>query len=362
VLVDAGDDEVLAAHRSRESRSIASTTKLMTAYVARERLKLGETVVAPDYQALAAESLLGLEAGERIKVRDLLLGLLLVSGNDAANALAQAAGGSVDGFVDEMNDAAERLGLDDTSYANPVGLDEQGNYSSARDLVELAIVLRKDSLFREIFDTASTTTESGARPRSLVNRNDLVQTVPFVNGVKTGYTLDAGNVLVASGKQGGVELVSAVLGAPSEPDRDAATMALLNYGFSLYHRKTPVKQGEVVDRVAITDRDVDVALEAADDVRITVRKGQEVDVRVDAPAELAGPIERGQRLGAVIVAVDGEAVGRTPLVAASSASSASLVERYDALVPGPRAVAWAVAIGGLALIFIGGVALWDRRR
>jgi D-alanyl-D-alanine carboxypeptidase (penicillin-binding protein 5/6) len=362
VLVDAGDDEVLAAHRSRESRSIASTTKLMTAYVARERLRLDETVVAPGYEALAAESLLGLEPGERIKVRDLLLGLLLVSGNDAANALAQAAAGSVDRFVAEMNDAAERLGLDDTSYANPIGLDQQGNYSSARDLVELAIELREDPLFREIFDTASTTTETGARPRNLVNRNDLVQTVPFVNGVKTGYTLDAGNVLVASGKQGGVELVSAVLGAPSEPDRDAATMALLNYGFSLYHRRTPVKEGETIARVAITDRDVDVALEAADDVRITVRKGQEVDTRVDAPAELAGPVDRGQRLGVVVVTVDGEAVGRTALVAATSASSASLVERYDAIVPGPRALAWALAIGGLTLIFIGGVALWDRRR
>ena len=128
----------------------------MTAYVARKRLRLGETVVAPPYDALAAESLLGLEPGERIEVRDLLLGLLLVSGNDAADALAQAAAGSEEEFVREMNDAAARLGLDDTSYANPVGLDEMGNYSSARDLVDLAIELRKDALFREIFDTAST--------------------------------------------------------------------------------------------------------------------------------------------------------------------------------------------------------------
>ena len=237
--------------------------------------------------------------------------MLLVSGNDAANALAQAAAGSEEEFVGEMNDAAARLGLDDTSYANPVGLDEMGNYSSARDLVDLAIELRKDALFREIFDTASTTTETGARPRNLVNRNTLVQTVPYVNGVKTGYTIDAGNVLVGSGKQDGVELVSAVLGAPSEGDRDAATMALLDYGFSLYHRRTPVRAGEPVDRVAITDREAEVVLAPSSDIRITVRKGQSVETRIEAPAEVEGPVEKGERLGSIVVSVDGEAAGRT---------------------------------------------------
>jgi serine-type D-Ala-D-Ala carboxypeptidase (penicillin-binding protein 5/6) len=362
VLVDAGDGEVLAAHRSRSSLSIASTTKLMTAYVAREELELDEIVVAPPYQALAAESLLGLEAGERIAVRDLLLGLLLASGNDAANALAVAAAGSEEEFVAEMNDAAARLGLRDTSYANPIGLDEAGNYSSARDLAELAVKLREDRLFRQIFDTASTTTETGARPRTVVNRNDLVQTVPYVNGVKTGYTIDAGNVLVGSGKQQGTELVSVVLGAPSEGDRDAATLALLDYGFSLYHRRTPVSAGDAEASVAIADRDAEVALAPSDDVRVTVREGQDVDTRVMAPAEVAGPVERGERLGSIVVTVDGEAVGRSALVAQSSAAAATLLERYDAAVPGPRAVAWGIAIGGLALLFIGGVALWDRRR
>lgn len=361
VLVDAADGEVLAAHRAGSERSIASTTKLMTAYVSRRDLKLGETVVAPPYQALAAESLLGLEAGERIKVRDLLYGLLLVSGNDAAEALAQAAAGSEDAFVEEMNQAAGQLGLEHTSYSNPIGLDEAGNYSTAADLASLAIVLRKDALFREIFDTASTTTQSGDHPRSLLNRNVLVRTVPYVNGVKTGYTLDAGNVLVASGKQGGVELVSAVLGAPTESERDAASLQLLDYGFSLYHRKAPVRARREVAEVAIADRDVEVGLSPTEDIRITVRKGQDVQTRVRAPDEVDGPVSKGDRLGEVIVTVDGEAVGRTPLVATASASAASLVERYDAAVPGPRAVAWGLAIAALALLLVGLVAAWDRR-
>ena len=129
LLLDGDDGDILAARGADRQSSIASTTKLMTAYVARRSLRLGETVTAPAYQALAAESLLGLEAGERIRVRDLLYGLLLVSGNDAAVALAEASAGSVPSFVDRMNRAARRLGLDDTSYANPIGLDEPGNLS-----------------------------------------------------------------------------------------------------------------------------------------------------------------------------------------------------------------------------------------
>jgi len=361
VLVDADDGTVLAAHRPEEQRSIASTTKLMTAYVSRRDLDLGETVVAPPYAALPAESLMGLEAGEEIKVRDLLYGLLLPSGNDAAEALAQASAGSEDAFVAEMNDAAGQLGLQDTSYSNPIGLDEAGNYSTAADLTSLAIELRKDALFRKIFNTAETTTRTGDHPRDLVNHNNLVRTVPWVNGVKTGYTIDAGNVLVASGKRDGTELVSAVLGAPTESERDAASLQLLDYGFGLYHRRSPVRKGSEVAEVAITDRDAAVGLAPTQDLRITVRKGQDVETDVRAPAVVDGPVSEGDRLGEVITRVDGDAVGRVPLAATTSASAASLVERYDAAVPGPRVVAWAIAVAALALVFIGLIAVWDRR-
>ena len=362
ILVDADDGEVLAAHRASSSYSIASTTKLMTAYVARRELGLHDEVVAPPYDALPAESLLGLAAGERIEVRDLLYGLLLVSGNDAAEALAQAAAGSEDAFVGQMNRAAKKLGLGDTTYANPIGLDEPGNNSSAEDLADLAVKLRRDKLFRRIFDTPETVISSGAHPRDLVNRNVLVRTVPFVNGVKTGYTLDAGNVLVASGEQKGVELVSAVLGAPSESERDSATMTLLDYGFSLYHRRTPVKRQEALARVAIKDRDISVPLAPARDLRVTVRRGQNLQTRVRAPAEVDGPVSGGERMGQVVVSIDGEPVARAPLAATRGAAAASLLERYDAKIPGPRAVAWGVAILALAVAFIGGHAIWDRRR
>jgi D-alanyl-D-alanine carboxypeptidase (penicillin-binding protein 5/6) len=360
VVVDASDGTVLAAHRANSSYAIASTTKLMTAYVSRKDLGLNDTVTAVPYDAMPAESLLGLVAGERIEVRDLLYGLLLVSGNDAAETLAEAAAGSREAFVEQMNAAARRLGLDHTSYANPVGLDETGNYSSASDLVALAIQLRKDPVFRRIFDTAATTIESGAHPRALTNRNTLVQTVPFVNGVKTGYTIDAGNVLVASGEQKGVELVSAVLGAPTEPDRDSASLSLLDYGFSLYHQRTPLKQGERVASVAIQDRDLDVSLAPAKPVRVTVRHGEDVETRIQAPTVIKGPVSAGERLGMATVVVGGKSAATVPLVATESAAAASLPERVDAEIPGPRIIVWFVAIGAVALAIAVLVAL--RRR
>jgi D-alanyl-D-alanine carboxypeptidase (penicillin-binding protein 5/6) len=361
-LVDARDGELLASRSPERSYPVASTTKLMTAFVAREELDLGETVVAPAYAANSAESLLGLSEGERIKVRDLLYGLILASGNDAAAALAEAAAGSEPAFVRRMNRAAERLELDDTSYANPIGLDEPGNFSSARDLADLTLQLRDDRLFRRIFDTPETVLRSGAETRTVVNRNTLVRTVPHVSGVKTGYTLGAGNVLVGSAERDGVELVSAVLGAPTESERDSATLQLLDYGFSLYRSERVLADRERLAEASVRWQGATLPLLAARPVRLTVRRDQDVEVDVTAPRQVEGPVARGQRLGRVAVTVDGEQAEQVPLVAARAVPEATVLERFDSAVPGPRLVAWGVAVGGLALLFAGGVALYDRRR
>ena len=185
----------------------------------------------------------GSRQGSRFSVRDLLYGLLLPSGNDAAVTLADGVAGSVPAFVEEMNRAASRLGLRDTSYANPIGLDEPGNYSSPRDLAKLTIRLRRQRLFRRIVDTSQTTLQTGAHPRTIVNRNDLVQSVPWINGVKTGYTLDAGYVLIGSAPERASPCSRLCSGAPSIAARDQDTLSLLRYGFSLYLRQTPVRRG-----------------------------------------------------------------------------------------------------------------------
>jgi serine-type D-Ala-D-Ala carboxypeptidase (penicillin-binding protein 5/6) len=362
VLVDARDGSTLAARAADTEAPVASATKLMTAYAARRDLPLSKDVAAPPYQALAAESLVGLRAGERISVRDLLYGLILASGNDAAFALADAAAGSQERFVAEMNRDARRLGLRDTSYANPIGLDQAGNYSSARDLATLAIELRQDRFFRKLFDTPETTVHSGGRAIRLSNRNTLVRTVPWVNGIKTGYTLDAGYVLVGSGARKGVTLVSAVLGAPSESDREAATLELLEYGFSQYRREAVVKRGERLANPSVRYQDDALALVADREVALTLRRDQTVATDVVAPDEIEGPVDRGERLGEAVVTVDGEAVGRVALVAARGVPAADLGDRVDDALPGGRVLAWGLITAAVvALLIVVGRVIGRRR-
>jgi serine-type D-Ala-D-Ala carboxypeptidase (penicillin-binding protein 5/6) len=365
ILVDAGDGARLASSEPTGSLAMASTTKLMTAYLTLHQLPLERRLVAPPYHPIPGESLLGLEAGERISVRDLLYGLLLPSGNDAALTLADGVAGSVGAFVEEMNRAADRLGLRDTSYANPIGLDQPGNYSSPRDLAKLALDLRRDRLFRRIVDTPRKTLRTGSHPRTVVNRNELVERLPWVNGVKTGYTPDAGNVLVASGTRKGATLLSVVMGAPTETARDDDTLTLLRYGFSLYRRTTPVQRGERLAAPAVRGRDEALPLVAGRSVQVTARRGQSVRVRIDAPRQVLGPIPRGRRLGAAIVAVDGEVAGRAALLSkrpALAPASRSFVSRVDDALPGPRAVVWAAGVAAVAIVIGIALALSQRRR
>jgi serine-type D-Ala-D-Ala carboxypeptidase (penicillin-binding protein 5/6) len=362
VLADAQDGTTLVARSANTEAPVASATKLMTAYAARQDLPLDKKVAAPPYQALAAESLVGLRAGERITVRDLLYGLILASGNDAAVALADAAAGSQERFVAEMNRDARRLGLGDTSYANPIGLDQPGNYSSARDLVRLTVELREDPFFRKVFDAPETTVQSGGRSIHLTNRNTLVRTVPWVNGVKTGYTLGAGYVLVGSGTRKGVTLVSAVLGSTSESGREAATLELLEYGFDQYRRERVVERGERLASPSVRYQDELLGLVADRALGLTVRRDQRVSTDVVAPDEIEGPVDRGERLGEAVVAVDGEPVGRVALVAARNVPAADLGDRVDDALPGGRALAWGLITAAVAALLIVVTLAIGRRR
>src|SRR5204863_391242 len=268
------------------------------------------------------ESLMGLHAGERVSVHDLTYGLLLPSGNDAAAALAVAVAGSIPAFVGEMNAAARRLGLRDTSYANPIGLDAPGEYSSPSDLVKLTLQLRRRRVFRRIVDTPRKTL-AGADPPTVVNRNDLVARYGWINGVKTGYTANAGNVLVASGTRGGVTLVSVVMGARTEASRDADSLDLLRWGFSLYRPRTPVRDGQPLARTTVPNgARSGVRLVAARAVTSSVRRGEGVEVHVDARHSVPAPVHRGDRLGRAVVSVGGAPAGR-PARGSSNASRRS---------------------------------------
>ena len=215
----------------------------MTYLVAAEQLRPGREIVTAPYDPVPGESLAGFEPGDTVTARDAFYGLLVPSGNDAALSLAIASSGSESDFVARMNEEADALGLDETAYADPIGLDG-GNVSSARDLVDLSAELREQPLFREIVDTERITLRSPSEPLQIESRNALLLSEPFIDGIKTGTTLAAGYVLVASGTKKDVELVSVVLGSPDEASRDSATLSLMDYGFSLYDERALVKRGE----------------------------------------------------------------------------------------------------------------------
>jgi D-alanyl-D-alanine carboxypeptidase (penicillin-binding protein 5/6) len=348
ILVDPRDGAVLASKAPDRQLPIASTTKLMTAYLALQELKPSQMVTAPSYSPSAsAEIELGLRPGEKVRVRDLLYGLLLPSASDAAETLAVGVSGSVPAFVAMMNQAAQQLGLADTSYANPIGLDDPDNYSSARDLVTLAGVLLRNKLFARIVDTPGATLHSGDRVRQVTSRNTLLGRAPWIDGVKTGHTLGAGYVLVGSGTRDSTRLVSAVLGTPSEAARDDDTLQLLDYGFSLYHPMQSVGQGEELADPKLDYRSDHLPLVAKQAVRLNIREGQHVATRVDAPDEISGAVDQGEQLGHVTVTVDGKAAATSPLVAERAVEAATTLDKAVSTAQNPILL---LSLGGIVIL------------
>jgi D-alanyl-D-alanine carboxypeptidase (penicillin-binding protein 5/6) len=350
MLVEPVTGDVVYSRRAHQRRPIASTTKLMTALLVLEREPLGRVFASPGYRPVFPdESLVNLRRGERMTVADLLRGLLLGSGNDAAVDLAANSGGSVAAFVAQMNRRARELALADTHYANPIGLDAPDNYSSASDLVALAIRLRQRRWFAHTVDRGSARLRGSAGAHTVVNRNDLVRRVGFVNGVKTGHTPAAGYVLVGSGTRNGVTMVSAVLGDPGVLSRNADTLALLRYGFSRYRTATVFGSAAVLARARVRHREHDtVRLLPARAFSTVVRRGDRPPtIAVHAPDTLTGPIPRGRRAGRVDVRYRGRVIARVPLVTGEPVPEVTVAERIVTFVlrPGTLAVLLAVAIG-----------------
>jgi serine-type D-Ala-D-Ala carboxypeptidase (penicillin-binding protein 5/6) len=346
IVVDARDGTVLLAKNPRARRSIASTTKLMTALLTLERARPSRVFPATDYQAGAVESKINLARGERMRVGDLLEALLLESANDAAVALAQGVSGSREAFVRDMNKRAEDLGLSGTSYANPIGLDAPSNYSTATDLATLARRLLRNRLFARIVRMPSAQLESGSRPRLVDNRNELVRDrVRPVTGVKTGHTGSAGYVLVGSARgANGAQVVSVVLGEPSEAARDADSLAALRWGVAQYRRTAVLDSDRPMARADVELRSERVPLVPATDLNLTLRRGQRVRKRVEAPAEVEGPMPAGRRVGAVDVLQGERVVRRVPLVTGADVQGASIGAKVLHSVGGPLTLLAALAI------------------
>jgi D-alanyl-D-alanine carboxypeptidase (penicillin-binding protein 5/6) len=361
IVLEVTTGEVACERAADQRRPVGSAVKLMTALLTLERAQLSERFRASDYRPAMAESKIGLRPGERISVRDLLRGLLAESGNDAAMALAVGVAGSERAFVRLMNRRARALDLTNTRYRNPIGLDERGAYSSARDLVTLATLLRTHPFFRRTVNQESVHLTTGDHPRTFQNRNDLVRTAEWINGVKTGHTLNAGYVLVGSGRRNGIQVVSAVLGTPSERARDVDSLALLTFGRRAFQRITAAPEGRSVGiSVPIAyRRGAALGLMIGPNGQRTVVPDGERDRVVVKPtrwpSEVQGPIAAGTVLGEADVLYDGRRIATVPLVAGWDVAKADLAQRTKSWFTRPLAVVLAFAV-------VGGTVLLARRR
>jgi serine-type D-Ala-D-Ala carboxypeptidase (penicillin-binding protein 5/6) len=357
IVLEVSTGEVACERGADVRRPVGSAVKLMTALLTLEQADLDERFPASDYRPAAAESKLGLLPGERMTVRDLLRGLLAESGNDAAMALAEGVAGSERAFVRRMNRRARQLELTNTRYRNPIGLDEPGAYSSARDLVNLATYLRTKPFFRRTVNRETVELTSGDHPRDFVNRNQLVRDVGWVNGVKTGHTRGAGYVLVGSGRRNGIQVVSAVLGTPSEAARDADSLRLLTFGRRAFQRITAARPGTSVGVTVPIRYRRGAELELVvgpNGQRTVVPDGERNRVTIEPtryPTEIEGPIAYGQELGEADVLQDGRRIATVPLVASTDVPAADLAQRTKSWFTRPLAVVLAFAVvGGTVLV------------
>ena len=312
VVQSSVDGRTLAARDADAPRAMASITKLMTALVASRRLDLDRVVTVPAAATRIGESTLSLRTGQRITVRDLLIGTLVPSANDAATTLAIAAGGSLPRFVAAMNAEARRLGLRGTHYRNPHGLDEPGHVSTARDSAILLRRVLREPVLRRYAGSAAAQLSTGRWVRSTDN---LAGTFRGFVGGKTGHTSDAGWSQVGFARLGGVGVTVTVLGAPSEAQRDGDLAALLRFGLGSYRPSLVVDPARRYATVAVGwGRDAVPVVAPRRIVRPTPL-GRSLTEQVVVPAVAALPVTAGQRLGTLVVRDGTRVVARSPLVA-----------------------------------------------
>ena len=332
-LIDARTGETLADQDADEHLPMASTTKMMTAYLTLRSLPMDRMVRAAKYvPGDPSESLMGLETGQKISVRDLLYGLIMLSGNDAAHTLAIEVSGSEERFVARMNLAAAMLGLDDTHFRNPIGLDAEGHYTSAADLAKLGRVLMDMPRFRPIAGARTAVLKSYDPPLTIENIDTFLLNNEWARGIKTGHTLKAGYVLASDGRRRATELIATVIGAPTEASRDEESVRLLDYGFSLYTKEVPLRQGKPFTSLPVKFEDGDLKVLAARSARIGVRKDERLKVATNLPDEVEGPVSKGERIGMARVTVDGDLIAAVPLRAAKAIAEPSLADRIRAVI------------------------------
>lgn len=336
VLIEASTGRVVSEKNASVRLPMASTTKIMTAIVAIENCDISTVVtVSPDAVGVEGSSIY-LFAGEQLTLEDLLYAMLLESANDAAAAIAIKVGGSIEDFAEMMNDKAGALGLSNTHFTNPHGLDDPEHYTTAAELAKIAAAAMKNEVFRTIVSTRKTTIpqSNGEGVRVLYNHNKLLGSYEGCIGVKTGYTRQSGRCLVSAAERGGVELIAVTLSAPNDWN-DHKTM--LDHGFSLYESRTLCGEGEFQHTMPVISGNTEyVVLKNAGELTLTLPKNAgEVEYRVELPSFIYAPVNMGEQVGRLVYTLDGQTVAELPIIASYSVERTvykkSLWERISSL-------------------------------
>jgi serine-type D-Ala-D-Ala carboxypeptidase (penicillin-binding protein 5/6) len=332
VLFDFGSAQIIASRKANERIEPASLTKLMTAYltfaaIKSKKIVLEQSLPVSEYAWRAEGSRMFLDPQKRISVNDLLKGMIVQSGNDASIALAEGIAGSEPAFAELMNVEAERLGMKNTHFINATGLPHAKHYSTAYDLSLLASAIIQD--FPEFYPYYSIR-EFKYNNISQPNRNRLLWTDQYVDGMKTGFTENAGYCLIASATRGSRRLIAVVLGALSDTGRMTESQKLLNYGFQHFDSVRLYGKGESIARLPVWKGSSDILSAGfAYDFYVTIPKGKTADLKVSLQSEqpLLAPISQGQKIAVMKLSLDNKTIGEYPVVALEAVQIANIFGR-----------------------------------
>lgn len=331
VAIEADSSDVIYEKNSDTRLSMASTTKIMTAIVAIENSPLEKIIkITPEMTGVEGSSIY-LQAGESLTVEELLYALMLESANDAAVALAYGTCGSVNAFVDLMNDTALKLGLVNTHFTNPHGLDDSEHYTTAKELALLASYAIKNPVFFDIVSTYKKVIplgESGSRV--LINHNKLLRTYDGAVGIKTGFTKKSGRCLVSCAERDGVKIIAVTLNAPSDWSDHAK---MLDLGFSQYENVRLADIGDyVISLGVINGAKSNVLCTNLDSYSITLKKGDiNLSASIEANRLLPSPVKQGDTVGKIVFKNNGNEIGYLDIYALESVKAIkykkSIIER-----------------------------------
>ena len=345
ILIDAGSGTVLFDQNSHDKLPPASVTKVMTMLLVMEavdrgQMSLDDKVTISEKAASMGGSQMYMEPGEQQKLETLLLGIAVCSANDACVAAAEHHSGTVEIFVENMNKRAKELGMLDTNFVNTNGLPVANHYTSAYDIALMSKELLKHEKIQDWFHIWMTNITVGLPGKKqtdlgLTNTNRLIKTYPGANGIKTGFTQEAGYCLSASAKKGDLNLIAVIMGSPTSKVRFAEASKLLDYGFANYDAVKLAEKGEPMGTVVIEKGAPNlVNAVAPDNISVLVKKGEKDTIKGDLAFNktISAPIAKGDQLGELVIYKEDKEIARYPVVAEEKVEKASLMQIYMRMI------------------------------